>query len=436
LTSVDLLIVHARILCMDAAGSQYNDGAVACNAGRIVAVGETNELERQYVAARTLHARGKLLMPGFINAHTHVAMAYFKGLADDLLLQAWLQDHIWPAEGRLLNDSFVYDASLHGAAEMLRGGTTTFCDMYFFEAATARACADIGIRAHLGEGVLSFPVHGHAGAADEIAYNVRNAAQHGPDDLIRFELAPHAIYTCNEADLRAVAEASQQHNLRVHIHLSETQGEVDDCQKQHGKRPVHYLNELGLVNERLSIAHGVWLDDSEAELLAARGAAVALCARSNLKLASGFAPVKLYERHGVRLTLGTDGVASNNTLSMFEEMSLTARLHKTLNNDPTFLSAERMVRMATCNAAKALGRNDLGSLEPGKRADMILIDLESIEAAPVYNLYSHLVYTLCARDVTDVFVNGRQVLQDRRLTQVDERELLERARRYRGIVLQ
>jgi 5-methylthioadenosine/S-adenosylhomocysteine deaminase len=267
------------------------------------AVGETNELERQYVAARTLHARGKLLMPGFINAHTHVAMAYFKGLADDLLLQAWLQDHIWPAEGRLLNDSFVYDASLHGAAEMLRGGTTTFCDMYFFEAATARACADIGIRAHLGEGVLSFPVHGHAGAADEIAYNVRNAAQHGPDDLIRFELAPHAIYTCNEADLRAVAEASQQHNLRVHIHLSETQGEVDDCQKQHGKRPVHYLNELGLVNERLEHCPRRMAGRQRGGAAGRPWRCRSVVRPQQPQAGSRFAPVKLYERHGVRLTL-------------------------------------------------------------------------------------------------------------------------------------
>ncbi|MCD4829774.1 MAG: amidohydrolase [Candidatus Cloacimonetes bacterium] len=424
----DLLIDNAHIVTMNSRWDEFPRGAVACADGRIIEVGDSDELCQRHTKAPRFDGGGKLLLPGFINAHTHVAMAYFKGLADDLVLQTWLQDHIWPAEQRFLSDQFVHHASLHGAAEMLRGGTTTFCDMYFYEAATARACRQIGIRAHLGEGILSFPAHGHADAAAMIAYNVKYAAHN--DDRVRFELAPHAIYTCNRDDLLSVARAAREHGLRVHIHLSETESEVNDCIEKHGMRPVHYLQELGLLGPHVRLAHCVWVDDEEAAILAETGTAVALCTRSHLKLASGFAPLQTFLRHGVKLALGTDSVASNNTLSMFAEMSLVARLHKTLSDDPTFLPAREVVAMCTRDSAAALQRDDLGVVEAGRQADLTLLATDSIEATPLYDVYSHIVYTLGASDVSDVFVGGEHVLRNRKLANVDERELVARARDY------
>ena len=425
------ILDNVHIVTMNTQWDEYPQGALAFAGGNVLAVSQRQGILAQFPAATVLDGKGKLLLPGFINAHTHVAMAYFKGLADDLVLQTWLQEHIWPAEAKFLGTEFVHHATLQGAAEMLRGGTTTFHDMYFYEPATARACAETGIRGVLGEGILSMPVHGHHGAEDTIAYTLEQARLHAGDPLVRFELAPHAIYTCTEDDLRKVAAAAREHNLRVHIHLSETEQELTDCLRQHSKRPVQYLQELGLLGPHVMLAHGVWVDDEEAAILAETGTAVAICTRSNLKLASGFAPVHSYVKHGVKLCLGTDSVASNNTLSMFSEMSLLARLHKTLTQDPTFLPAREVVAMCTRHAAEAMQRSNIGVLEPGRSADFSLLRLDDVSSMPVYDVYSHIVYALEASAVQDVFVQGEPVLRDGHLTRVDEAELLRRAQHYR-----
>ncbi len=434
---IDLLVKNGTVVTMNDRMQIVENGAIAIHKGNILAIDDEKTLTNQYTADSTHDARGGIILPGLINAHTHIAMSYFKGVADDMALQNWLQNFIWPLEGKFLCEEFIYHASLHGVAEMIRNGVTTFCDMYFMEAATTKACIEAGIRGVLGEGVVEFPVVNYTKAEQMIDYAVEQHHAFKDNDLIRFMPAPHSIYACNREHLIMAAKVARDNDMHLLIHLAETSKERDDAIGQYGKSPVRYLDEIGFLGDNLICAHGVWVDEEEQRILAERGTGVVICTESNLKLASGIAPIKGYQANNVRLCFGTDGVASNNNLSIVEEMGTTAKLHKAVNNDPTFLPAETALRMATIEAAKILGMADrTGSLEVGKAADFIVLHSGTVETEPIYSVYSHLCYNMNSGNISDVFVSGKPVMLGRKLTTLDETELLDRARSYRKKILE
>lgn len=403
--------------------------SIAISDGMILDIG--NDIENKYQIEKVIDAENKIVMPGLINTHSHVAMSYFKGLADDLPLQEWLSEHIWPVETKFLSADFVRDAALYGCAEMIKNGITTFNDMYFFGDQSAEAAESVGIRAVLGEGVLDHPVANYKNA-DEIFSYIRNMHdKYKNNELIDFAVAPHAIYTCGKENLIKAKELALELGILLHIHVSETKKEVEDCLRKTGKRPVEYLRSIGFFEGNVVLAHAIWLDENEQKSLADVDSAIAINSSSNLKLVSGFDSFKSYLDHGVNLSIGTDSVASNNNLSILQEISLTAKLQKALNNDATILPAKKMVEIATAGGATALNKsNQLGSIEIGKKADMILLDINNIESQPMYDVYSHLVYSLTSDKIKDVIVNGKLVMQNRKLINVDEDELIEKARFY------
>ena len=433
---IDLIIKNGFVLQFDKKEDVYKKKSIAIDKGKILEIGKTEVLSKKFAPRQTVDAENKIVMPGFINTHTHLAMSYYKGLADDLPLMEWLQKHIWPVEKHFMKPELVYDAALHGAAEMIKNGITTFNDMYFFGDETAKACEKIGIRAVLGEGVLDFPVADYQNADEIFSYIKKMNEKYKDNELIDFAVAPHAIYSCGKENLIKVKGLASELDLLVHIHLSETQNEVDECLKRHKLRPVEYLDSIGFFENKVIIAHGIWIDEREREILSEHNTSVSVNTKSNLKLANGFAPVKKFLEIGVNLSIGTDGVASNNNLSMFEEMRIVSALHKTLNNDPTFLPAEHVVKMSTINGAKSMIKhNEIGSIEVDKKADLILIETDDICVQPIYDQYSHLVYSITSEQVKDVIINGKIVMKDRKMINVDEDEIVEKAKFYRKIIL-
>lgn len=429
---VDILIENGDILTIDPEMKRYKKGWIAIRDGSIIDMGDNPEKKRQYKPVRTLNAETKIVMPGFINTHTHIAMAYFKGLADDLPLHTWLTEHIWPKETAMINDEFVYHSSLHGIAELIKNGTVMFNDMYFRGSQTAKAALEAGVRAVIGEGILDFPVAGYDGSDSILKYSISLLDQLQDNHLIDVSLSPHSIYTCSPETLQKALEISDKYGVLLHTHLAETKKEFDDCTAKHGKTPTAYLNDLNFWSHKCIAAHSVWLTDEDIDILAEKKVNISINTKSNLKLASGFLPLKKLAAKGINLSLATDGVASNNNLSLIEEMSTTAKVHKALNNDPTFLPAAEIVKFATINAAKALGKEKLtGSLEIGKQADIITVETDKIETLPVYNPYSHIVYNLNSSSIKDVIINGKAVMQNRQLLTVDEQEIKERAGYYR-----
>ena len=428
----DILINKGLVLDFD---KEPTINSIAISNGKILEIGK--ELEHKYNAKQIIDAIDKILMPGFVNTHSHVAMSYFKGLADDLPLQEWLSKHIWPVEAKFLSAEFVEDAALHGCAEMIKNGITTFSDMYFFGDQTAKSAERIGIRAILGEGVLDYPVANYQNADEIFSYLEKMNAKYEDNELIDFAVAPHAIYSCGKENLIKAKRLAQKLGILLHIHLSETRQEVEDCIKQNGIRPVEYLDSIGFFESPVVIAHGIWLNENEQKILADKKASIAINTSSNLKLASGFDSFKSYLDHGVNLSIGTDGVASNNNLSIIEEMSLTSKLQKALNNDPTIFPAKKMVKIATLGGAIALNKeHDIGSLEPGKKADIILIETNALEAQPIYNAYSQLVYTLSSEQIKDVIINGKIVMKDRQLINIEEEELIDKAKYYQKKIVE
>jgi 5-methylthioadenosine/S-adenosylhomocysteine deaminase len=433
-STIDLIIEGGTILCMDSELRVLENSVIAIDKGRILDICPATSAS--YEARKTIDASGCIVMPGLINAHTHLPMTYFRGLADDLPLETWLHNYIWPLEARLLNENFIGKASLHGAAEMLKNGITQIQDMYFNMPAIADACTRAGLRAIIGEAVLD----GDGSSPDRLASlggKVLEMKQRYADNpLVDFNLAPHSIYGCSQKALERCAEVASEHNLLLHMHLSETRGEVEDCVRAHGLKPVFYLGKIGILSLPAVYAHGVWVDPGEIELLAANPASIAVCTESNLKLASGILPLAGYLKQGVNCCFATDGVASNNDLDILAEMDITAKLHKAVNNDPAFLPAAKTLQMATCGAAQALGIADKrGSLEPGKDADICILDLENLEGQPVYNPYSHVAYALGARNVRDVVVNGEVAVERGKLTKVDEAELIAAAKEQKNLIL-
>jgi 5-methylthioadenosine/S-adenosylhomocysteine deaminase len=427
------ILLNARwIVPVEPEGQVLEHHALVIQSGRILALLPREQAATRYTAETCLNLDQHVLMPGLVNAHTHASMTLLRGLADDLPLMTWLQDHIWPAEARWVNPDFVRDGTRLAIAEMLRGGVTCFNDMYFFPEAAAAAAREAGIRACLGLIAVDFPT-AYARCLDE--YLDKGLALHEAlklEPLLHTAFAPHAPYTVSAPALERIGRLAVDLNIPVHIHVHETAAEVAQFTAENGCRPLQRLEQLGLLSPHLLAVHMTQLESAEIERLAQAGAHVAHCPESNLKLASGFCPVARLDAAGVNVALGTDGAASNNDLDLFGEMRLAALLGKSIAGDAAALPAARVLRMATINSARALGlAMETGSLEPGKSADVIAVDLGAPETEPVYHPLSTLVYAAGRHQVSDVWVAGRRLLADRQLTTLDIAEIVQRARRWR-----
>ncbi len=429
--TVDLLVDARWLLPMEPAGRVLERHSVAVRDGRIRALLPWQEAEGRFEARERLRLERHVLMPGLVNLHTHAAMTLLRGLADDLPLMEWLQKHIWPAEMRFVTPEFVHEGTLLACAEMIRGGVTCFNDMYFFPEAAARAVEQAGMRAALGMIVVDFPTPYAADPDDYLSKGMALRDEHRANALLSFCMAPHAPYTVSDKTFEKMLTYAEQIQVPVHVHLHETEEEIRQSLRQHGVRPLERLRRLGLLGPTLVAVHMVHLTPEEMELVSNANASIAHCPSSNLKLASGFAPVAQLVERGVNVGLGTDGAASNNRLDLFQEMRTAALLAKAVSGRADTLPAHRALEMATLNGARALGLDkEIGSLVPGKRADMTAVDLGALELTPCYDPQSHLVYAAGREHVSHVWVEGRLLLDDGRLTTLDAKELAVRASRW------
>jgi 5-methylthioadenosine/S-adenosylhomocysteine deaminase len=424
----DLLVGGRYVLPLAGGTEALENAAVAVRGDSIVEIGPLQDLKAKYPGARRLIEEQGLVMPGLINSHTHAAMACFRGLADDLPLMQWLQGYIFPAEAKLTGE-IIYHSTLLSLAEMIRSGTTSFCDMYLFAKEVARAAAESGMRGWIGEVLYDFPSPSYGQLEAGFTYVNEMFAQYERHPLITVTVNPHAVYTCAPGLLEKAMQMAADHDARYVIHLAENENEVVDVQRRCGARPVEYLEQLGILNSRVVADHCVILTPAEIELLAARKVKVAHCPESNMKLACGIAPVPQLLAAGVTVGLGTDGSASNNDVDMFREMSTAAKAHKVKLLDPTVMTAAETLRLATSGGAELLGvQSAVGSLEAGKKADMIVLDLDQPHLTPLYHIPSHLVYAASGADVIHSVINGRLVMENRQLLTIDEKSVLSRAR--------
>ena len=429
---VDWIYTARYVVTMDAQHRLIDDGAVAVRGERIVGVGKRADIDQQFQAAHRLDRPEALLMPGLINTHTHAAMSLLRGIADDLHLQEWLEKYIFPAEAKNVTPDFVLWGTRLACLEMMLSGTTTFVDMYYFEDRVAQATKEAGMRGVLGETILKFKSPDSATPADALAFTEKFLREYQGDSLIVAAPAPHAIYTNDDATLRCARKLADKYGVPVVIHLSETKRENDDSIQMRGMTPTRLLEILGVLNGPTIAAHGVWLDDADMRILKAHGTGIAHCPSSNMKLASGVAPVVKMLNLGITVGVGTDGPAgSNNDFDLMEEMNLAADLQKVSSGDPTVLNAEQAVAMATIAGARVAGlEKEIGSLESGKRADLIALRLDRPHAVPLYNVYSQIVYALKGSDVQDVVVNGRAIVRDGRSLTLDQTLVLSKAKEY------
>jgi 5-methylthioadenosine/S-adenosylhomocysteine deaminase len=359
-------------------------------------------------------------------------MVYFRGLADDLPLQEWLEKHIWPAEGKWMSAEFVGDAVGLACLEMLKSGVTTYTDQYFFQSVAAKKASKIGMRGVLGAGVIDFPFTGYASSVEDYFTNAENLInEFKNDELITPCIAPHATYTCSPENYQRANEISEKHNVPIHTHVAETEFEISQIKDRYGKTPVEHLDSIGLLTERFIAVHCVWLTDKDIELLAERKVGVSHCIESNLKLASGIAPIPKLLNAGVKVAFGTDGAASNNDLSILGEMSTAAKVHKAVSGDPTALDSKTALLMATKNGADIIGLGDkIGSIKAGKQADIVIADLNKPHLSPIYDIYSHITYSMQPSDIETVLVNGKIIVDDRTLKTMDEGEIMCKAREW------
>ncbi|MBI2955751.1 MAG: amidohydrolase [Acidobacteria bacterium] len=429
--AVDLLVRGGTVLSLDAENSIYGDGAVALRGDRIVAVGPRRELERRCRARRVLDCAGRLILPGLVNAHTHAPMTLFRGVSDDQELLTWLQKYMFPLEARFVSPEFVRWGARLACWEMIASGTTTFADGYFFEEEVAKAADEAGLRAVPGQGIFDVPTPDARNAAEGLARAERFLADWQGHPRVTPALCPHSCYTVAPETFGKIRQLAARYGALVMTHLAESQGELAMVRERYGTTPVRHLAACGALDANLTVAHCVWLDDEEIGLLAARGVGVVHCAESNMKLASGVAPVPRMLEAGVALGLGTDGPASNNDLDMFGEMATVAKLHKVHTLDPTALPAETVLRLATRGGAAALHmESEIGSLEPGKKADLIVVSAEGPNALPAYNPASQLVYATRAEAVETVVVDGRILMERRWLRTLDTEAIRRHAARF------
>ena len=436
--SIDLLITGGTVVTMDGERLIFDNGFVAIRGERIIAVGDAARLKAKgYQARQTIDARGKLVLPGLVNAHTHIPMVLFRGIADDLNLQDWLTKYIFPAEAKNVTREFVVAGTQLGLAEMIRGGITTYADMYYFEDAIAEETKRAGVRGVLGETVIDFPVADNKTWAEAMVYTERFLKRWKGDSLITAAVAPHAPYTVSKEHLNEVRALAEKLDAPILTHLAEAPTETEFMAKTYNSRPAMYLERINFLSPRVLAAHAVHINGEEIAILKRREVGVAHCPQSNMKLASGTAPVPAMLKAGLRLGLGTDGAASNHDLSLWEEMDSAAKLHKLISGDPTAVPAQDVLAMATIGGARALHlEQEIGSLETGKRADVILVDLNALHLTPIYNPLSHLVYATKASDVSDTIVNGRVLMRNRRLLTLNEEAVKSKARTYQKQISQ
>jgi len=428
----DLLVRGGTVVTMDGDRHVVENGAVAIRGDRILAVGTADALSRKYRARRAVDASGKVVIPGLINTHTHAAMVLFRGLADDLPLQEWLEKAIFPAEAKNVNEEFVRAGARLACLEMIQGGTTAFVDMYYFESVAADVTAKAGMRGILGQTLIDFPAPDNKTWAEAMAATERFLRTWKGHALVTAAVAPHATYTVSPEHLKETHALAVREDAPLVIHVAETQSESQTIRSKYGATPVAFLEGLGFLDERVLIAHAIWVDDNDIATLARRKVGVAHCPQSNMKLASGTSPVPALLSAQVPVGLGTDGAASNNDLDLWEEMDTAAKLHKLISMKADALPAREAVTMATIGGARAIHRDrDLGSLEPGKLADLIVVRMDAPHQTPLYDVYSHLVYATKASDVQTVIVGGRVLMENRIVKTIDAPAVLAKARQMR-----
>ena len=434
--TVDFLFINAHILTMDEELHQFRPGAVAVNGDTIISVGFQNDLTEKYLAREIIDCKGKILMPGLINAHTHVPMTLLRGLADDLRLDVWLLGYMMPVEREFVSPDFIQLGTKLACAELALSGVTCFADMYYFEEDVAKATTQAGLRAVCSQTVLKFPTPDAKSFEDSLAYSRDFISRWKGHSLIEPSVAPHAPYTCTNEILQATSLLAQEFDVPLHTHLSETAIEVENMRRETGMPVIPFVKKQGIFDAKVLAAHCVHIDPGEIRTLVHAKAGISHNPSSNLKLGSGIAPVAKMLEAGLNVGIGTDGPASNNDMDMFEEIRLTAFLAKGISGDPTAIPASTALTMATRLGAKAIHLGHLtGSLEPGKRADLILIDIDQIHNSPHFNrepdnAYASIVYAAKSTDVTDVMVNGSWVIRDRMLLTLDQGDLMYAAAQY------
>ena len=428
---IDLLVTGGTVITMDAQRLVLDDGAIAVRADSIVAVGPRAEIESKYQAAKVVDARGAIVMPGLINGHSHAAMSLFRGIAEDLSLDDWLHAYIFPAEARNVTEDFTAWGTRLAILEMLRGGTTTYADMYYFEDEVARVTKEAGMRGVLGETIIDFPAPDNKTLPQAFTYTQKFLDHWKGDSLIVAAVAPHSMYTCSEKTLQDAAALARRNNAPILIHIAEAPFELEQSRNKYGLTPVAYLSRAGVLGPDVVGAHCILVDHADITALTHFGVGCIYNPSSNMKTAAGVMPVVEMLAAGEAIGLATDGAASNNNLDMFEEMDLAAKLQKLARMDSRALPAEQVVALATISGARALHlEKQIGSLEAGKKADMILIDTSAPHATPMYNVYSQLVYALKANDVRTVIIGGKIVMEDRQMLTLNEQEILAKAREY------
>ncbi|HSV88668.1 MAG TPA: amidohydrolase [Bacteroidales bacterium] len=418
--NADYLIINALVVTMDSNFRIIENGAIAVNDGEIIELGHTPDLMEIFKARHLIDAKGKLVLPGFINTHTHSPMTIFRGYADDLHLREWLFDHIFPVEAEFVNPENVRTGTRLAIAEMLLGGTTTFNDMYFYAEEMARVVDQVGIRAVLTESLIDFAVPNNPSPGHALRTSEKLLARWAGHPLITIGVSAHAPYTTSAGVIKKGKDLSDKYRVPFNIHVAETRGEVEFTQKEYGMSPVGYLDSIGALGSNVVAAHCVHLNADDIKIFARRGVGVAHNPQCNMKLASGVAPVPAFLKAGVKVGIGTDGVASNNDLDLFDEIRSAAFIHKLFNDDPTILNARTALEMATIGGARVLGMDHLiGSIETGKRADIIILDMDQPHAHPVFNIYSLIVYSMRGSDVETVLVDGRLMVFKRKLVTLD-----------------
>ena len=432
----DLLITGGTVVTMDSTRAILDDGAVAISGDTIIAVGPRADLESKFAARQTIDAKNTLVLPGFINGHTHVPMTLFRGIHDDVTLNDWLYKYIFPAEAKNVNEEFVRWGTRLAAAEQIRSGVTTFADMYYFEDAVAEETKAAGMRGVLGETFIDFPAPDNKTNAAMLAYTEKFLQKWQGDPLIHAAVAPHSIYTCSQKTLQDSAALARKYRAPILIHVAEMKKELDDSLKNNGMSPVQYLDKIGLLGPDLVAAHCIFVDAADRKTLAQRQVGCIHNPSSNMMIASGVAPVPETRAAGVALGLGTDGPAgSNNDLDLMEEIDLAAKLAKITKMDPLAINAKAVVEMATIDGARAIHmEKEIGSLEKGKKADLILISLDEPNAVPMYDVYAAIAYALKGSDVETVIIGGRVVMRDHKLLTVDEEAAIAKAREYKKTI--
>ena len=428
---VDLIVTGGTVVTVDAGGRVIENGAVAIDGADIAAVDTAAAVAKQFHGRDTIDASGQIILPGLINTHTHAPMVLYRGLADDLPLMEWLNNYVFPAESKTVSPEFVRAGTRLAALEMIESGTTTFADMYYFEEEIARETRRAGLRGVLGQTIIQFPVADAKTPADALARAEVFIKEFKGDSLITPAVAPHAIYTLDGPTLRAARDLSRRHDVPTLIHLAESHDELRVAEERRAVSPVAYLEGLGFLGPGVVGAHGVWVSDADIQVLKTRNVGISHNPESNMKTASGTAPVPAYLRAGVSVGLGTDGAASNNDLDMFEAMRIAALVHKNQTVDPSTLSARTALEMATIRGARVLGMDArVGSLEAKKRADLITVSVSGARQTPMYDPISHLVYVIHGDDVRNTIVNGRVLMRDRKVLTLDEGAVIADARAW------